>query len=69
MKNEELLTRREASEYLQIAEGTLANWASTKSQTIPMVKIGRLARYRKKDLDAYIESRVVNQPIDESPDV
>lgn len=54
----QLLTRREAAAYLGITEGTLAVWNCTKRYPIPYVKIGRLAKYRMADLNAFIESRL-----------
>jgi len=56
----ELLTRREAAEYLGVTAETLAVWHCTKRYPIPVVKIGRLAKYRKSDLDAFIQSRVID---------
>jgi excisionase family DNA binding protein len=49
-----LLTRREAATYLGVAEQTLAVWKCTGRRSLPFVKIGRLVRYRKVDLDAFI---------------
>lgn len=49
-----LLTRREAASYLGVAEQTLAVWKCTGRRSLPFVKIGRLVRYRKADLDAFI---------------
>ncbi len=57
--NDKLMTRKEAAEYLGIRPQTLACWASTQRETIPYVRVGRSVRYRKSDLDAWIESRVV----------
>jgi len=57
----ELLSRKEAAHYLNITEGTLAVWLSTKRYNLPVIKIGRLAKYRKSDLDIFIASRIVNQ--------
>ena len=57
----ELLSRKEAARYLNVTEGTLAVWLSTKRYNLPVVKIGRLAKYRKFDLDNFITSRIVNQ--------
>jgi excisionase family DNA binding protein len=54
----QLLSRKEAAAYLGITEGTLAVWNCTKRYPIPYVKIGRLAKYRVADLDAFIESRL-----------
>lgn len=52
--NSTLLTRREAAAYLGVAEQTLAVWKCTGRRSLPFVKIGRLVRYRKADLDAFI---------------
>ena len=54
----ELLSREEAAVYLGVSIQTLAIWKSTGRYSIPVVKIGRLARYRKLDLDAFISRRV-----------
>ena len=54
-----LLTRDEAAEYLGIAPQTLAVWAVTGRYNLPFVKIGRCARYKKIDLDKFIERRTV----------
>jgi len=53
-----LLSRKEAAAYLGVAEQTLAIWKTTGRYSLPVVKIGRLAKYRKSDLDAFITSRV-----------
>ena len=52
----ELFTRREAAAYLGIREQTLAVWKCTRRYELPFVKIGRLVKYRKIDLDAFIEN-------------
>jgi excisionase family DNA binding protein len=55
----DLLSRAEAAAYLGIKAQTLAVWSCTKRYGIAMVKIGRLAKYRRSDLDAFIASRTV----------
>jgi excisionase family DNA binding protein len=50
----ELLTRREAAAYLGISEHTLAIWKCSGRYQLPFVKIGRLVKYKKSDLDAFI---------------
>lgn len=60
-----LLSRKEAADFLGVKEITLAIWQSTKRHNIPMVKVGRLARYRFEDLLDFIERRTVNQPTTE----
>lgn len=57
--NSVLLTTTQAAEYLNVSEGTLAVWRCTRTVNVPHVKIGRLVRYRKCDLDAYIEENLV----------
>lgn len=51
-----LLNRKEAAEILGTTEGTLAVWACNKRYGLPMVKVGRLAKYRLADLMKFIEN-------------
>ncbi len=58
------LTRRAAAGYLtgrgfKIEPETLARWASTGRYALPIIKIGRLVRYDRDDLDALIESHKI----------
>ena len=57
--SESLFSRKKAAEYLDVAEQTLAIWKCTKRYGLPVVKVGRLVKYRKSDLDEFIRSRVV----------
>ena len=54
-----LLSRKEAANYLGVSPQTLAIWATTKRYGLEMVKIGRLAKYRRSALDAFITRRTV----------
>jgi len=54
-----LWSRNEAAKYLGLAPNTLAVWSCTQRHNLPMVKIGRCAKYRKSDLDAFIARNVV----------
>ena len=54
----ELMTRKEAAVYLGVSEMTLAIWKSTGRYSVRVYKIGRLAKYKKADLDAFIASRL-----------
>lgn len=56
----DLLTRKEAAAYLGVTPETLAVWASTRRYPLRFVKIGRLSKYRKSDLDAFINSRAIS---------
>lgn len=48
-------TRTEVQRILQVSLTTLSNWA--KSGYLPVVKIGRQARYRKSDIQRIINNR------------
>ncbi len=54
-----LVTRKKAAEYLGVKPHTLAVWACTKRHALPYIKVGRLVKYRKADLDAFLQSRTV----------
>ncbi len=56
----DLLSRGDAAAYLGVAAATLATWATTKRYPLPMVKIGRVVKYRQRDLDAFIEARTTH---------
>lgn len=60
-KKNVLLTRREAAEYLGVKYDTLSLWATKKRYNLPMIKIGRMCKYRKEDLDNFIENRLVKE--------
>lgn len=53
-----LMSRNEAADYIGVRPQTLASWACNGRYGLPMVKIGRYAKYRKIDLDRFIESNV-----------
>ena len=59
MTSSELLNREEAAAYLGLKPGTLACWASTRRYNLRFVKVGRNVRYRKRDLDAFLDARTV----------
>jgi excisionase family DNA binding protein len=53
----QLLTPRQASEYLQVPVSTLAVWRCTDRVHLPFVKVGgRHVRYRREDLEAFLAS-------------
>ena len=55
-----LLSPAEASSYLGVTTETLAVWRCTKRYNLRFYKIGRLVKYRKEDLEAFIQSRARN---------
>lgn len=54
-----LLTREQAARYLGMKPQTLAVWVTRQVDGPPYAKLGRSVRYRKCDLDAWIERNVV----------
>lgn len=56
-----LMSRTAAADYLNIKPNTLATWQSTKRYGLPVVKIGRCAKYRKSDLDAFIAQNTIKE--------
>ena len=59
-----LLSREDAAVILKVKPQTLAVWATTKRYPLPVVKVGRLARYRMRDLIAFIEHRTLKMDRD-----
>lgn len=55
MTDEEILTLQELSAYLKIAEKTLYGYA--QKGKIPGIKVGSAWRFRKTDIDAWLEEQ------------
>ncbi|TVM04047.1 MAG: DNA-binding protein [Candidatus Brocadia sp. WS118] len=51
-----LLTPQEAADYLKIKLSTIYNWSFRR--VLPMCKVGKLNRYRKDDLDIFINNNM-----------
>jgi excisionase family DNA binding protein len=54
-KRPSLMSRKQAAEYLGVKEQTLACWVTTKRYALPYVKVGRLVKYRREDVDLFIQ--------------
>ena len=52
MESDGLMRIDQAARYLCIAKPTLYHWVSDRK--IPFVKIGRLVRFRRRDLDRFV---------------
>lgn len=61
----QLLSRAEAAQYLGVKTSTLAVWASRRRYQLPIIRVGRLTRYLKSDLDSWLCSRRDLQPKNE----
>lgn len=58
-KQEPLLDRKSAARYLSVSPGTLAVWdCKRRYDDLKPIKIGRSVRYRRADLDHFIEQRL-----------
>lgn len=55
---EPLLDRKSAARYLNVSPATLAVWDCTKRYDLKPLKIGRSVRYRRSNLDAFLESQL-----------
>ena len=55
-----LLNQKEAAEYLGTTVGTLNTWRHYSKDKIPFVRWGNRIRYRKEDLDSWIQSHIVD---------
>jgi excisionase family DNA binding protein len=55
MEENELLTTTEIAEWLKIAESTVRKWVHYGF--IPHVKIGRCVRFRREDVENWIQQR------------
>lgn len=56
-----LLTRTEAAAYLKIKPSTLASWACAGRYGLPLVRVGGAVRYRRADLDRWLDGRTVRE--------
>jgi len=52
-----LLTTEETAIYLGVGKETLNVWRATKRYKIPYIKVGKLIKYRKSDLDEWLKHR------------
>lgn len=62
---DEYLTSKEAQAYLKVSSVTL--WRLVKEEQIPVYKIHNRNRYRKADLDAFMEANRVGPSLTKPP--
>ncbi len=58
--NDPLFSNIEAAEYIGVKPSSLEVWRCTKRYAIPYIKCGRLVRYRRSDLEQWLESRTIS---------
>lgn len=54
----DLFTPEQVATALGVSHRTLAAWRSTRRNPLPYVKVGRLVRYRRQDVAAWLESQL-----------
>jgi len=54
----ELLTEKEAARIIKVHPGTLSN-NRVKRVVLPFVKMGKLIRYRKSDIEKFLYENIV----------
>lgn len=59
-KQEKLMTLQEVAEYLQIKDRTIYQWV--QQGKIPGFKLGNVWRFRREDIDLWIEERKRDTP-------
>ena len=55
----DLLTREQAADFLGIKPQTLAVWHTTKRYNLPFIKVGSRVRYRRSDLERFLNERTI----------
>ena len=56
----DLLSPKQVEVEYGIPVGTQAVWRCTKRYAIPYLKLGRLVRYNRAAIEAWLESRTIN---------
>jgi len=59
----ELLDTEPAASYLGIKGHTLEVWRCTGRYNLPFLRVGRRVKYRRADLDRFLESRTVGAEV------
>ncbi len=59
MNQEVLLNVKQVAQYLQLKESTIYSWA--QDGKIPAIKIGRTWRFRRADLDEWLERHLKSE--------
>ncbi len=61
MTGDQLIDEKCAAAILGTSTTTLSNWRTTGRYRLPFVKVGRLVRYRKSDIEQFISDRTVSR--------
>jgi excisionase family DNA binding protein len=55
----ELVSRQEAADILNVQPQTLAKWASVRRYDLPYIKVGKAVRYRRSDLQQFMNRNTI----------
>ena len=55
----DLINTEQAAAYLGVTSRTLEVWRCTKRHSIPYIKVGRLVKYRKTELDRWLARQTI----------
>lgn len=56
----DILTPKQTAEFLGVPEATLSVWRCTNRVVLPFFKLGHHVRYRRADIDRFIEQNLRN---------
>ncbi|MBM3188061.1 MAG: helix-turn-helix domain-containing protein [Chloroflexi bacterium] len=59
MEQDVLLNVKQVAQYLQLKESTIYSWA--QDAKIPAIKIGRTWRFRRTDLDSWLQRHLQHE--------
>ncbi len=59
-QNADLLNNDQAAAYIGVTPRTLEVWRCTKRHQISHIKVGRLVKYHKSALDAFLDQQTVD---------
>lgn len=59
MESRELLTAKQAADLLGVSKQTLAVWRCEGRYDLRYVKVGACVRYRRSDLEKFLEQRTL----------
>ncbi|HHX63268.1 MAG TPA: helix-turn-helix domain-containing protein [Chloroflexi bacterium] len=64
MDQNTLLNVKQVAQYLQLKESTIYSWA--QDGKIPAIKIGRTWRFRRSDLDSWLERHLQGESLEDA---
>lgn len=59
---QKLLTPREVASWLDVSVDWVQDHATAKEPRIPSLRMGKLLRFRREDIEAFIANRAQRQP-------